>query len=368
MPALLYPKIGKPRKRFVMSIFISTNTSALRAGYHLAKSIRAQNNSIDRLSSGKKIRNASDDAGGLAVSIKLNSTIKRIDGAMGNVQNAISYLEVQDGALQTVGQIVERMGELKSLATHDPMKSSQDKASYNNEFQDLQEQLYQISQTEFNGVSLFARYNDGSPFVQEVWFMSDHDDWVYGQPNSSWDHTQTIYTSGAGSGGSKVSIHKLPLLSALTIDNHYFEENFNAITPELGSVPYGVFNSGNASANGDESTSFIARFAVDPNHEIPFFRDLLDLADLSVAVFVKALENVSFLRAQNGGSHSRLSFSLDSLNSEKNLLSGAHSRIVDSDIAEETTNLAKEMMFSRFSATILTQANSNAELALLLLN
>ena len=374
MPALLYPKIGKPRKRFVMSIFISTNTSALRAGYHLANSVRSQQNSMDRLSSGKKVRNASDDPGALAVSIKLNSTIKRIDGAIGNVQNAISYLEVQDGALQTVGQIVERMGELKSLATHDPMKSSQDKASYNNEFQDLQKQLYQISQTEFNGVSLFARYNDVSPFVNEVWFMSDHDDWVYGRSNSWWDHTQTIYTSGAGSGGSKVSIHKLPLLSALTIDNHYFEENptpgapYLSAPPELGSVPYAVGNSGNASADGDESTSFIARFAVDPNHEIPFFRDLLDLADLSVAVFVKALENVSFLRAQNGGSHSRLSFSLDSLNSEKNLLSGAHSRIVDSDIAEETTNLAKEMMFSRFSATILTQANSNAELALLLLN
>lgn len=351
-----------------MSFFISTNTSALRAGASLASNIRAQSSSIERLSSSKRVRSATDDSGALAVSIKLNSTIKRIEGARSNILNAISYLEVQDGALQSVGEIIERMNELKSLASHDPMKSTQDKASYNDEFHDLQSQLYQISQSEFNGVSLFARYNDGSPFVKEVWFLSDHDDWVYGEPKSSWDHTQTIYTSATGPSGSKVSIHKLPLLSALTVDNHFFEESFNVITPELGSVPYGVANSGNASANGDESTSFVARFAVDPSHEIPFFRDLLDLADISVAVFVKVLENISYLRAQNGGSHTRLSFSLDSLNSEKNLLNGAYSRIVDSDVAEDSTKLAKEMMISKFSATILTQANANAELALVLLN
>ena len=61
-----------------MSIFISTNTSALRAGYHLVKVFAPKNNSIDRLSSGKKIRNASDDPGGLAVSIKqLNNQANR---------------------------------------------------------------------------------------------------------------------------------------------------------------------------------------------------------------------------------------------------------------------------------------------------
>jgi len=324
-----------------MSFFISTNTSALRAGASLALNIRAQNDSMDRLSSGKRVRNASDDAGTLALSLTLNSEINRVAGAISNVQNAVSYLEVQDGALQAASMIIERMHELKSLATQDPTKNQQDKTSYNNEFEDLQEQLYQIAQSEFNGVSLFARYNDGSPFFKEVWFMSDHEDWVYGEPNSSWAHTQTIYTSATGSSGSKVSIYKLPLLSALTIDNHYFDKAFNTNTPELGSVPYGVGNSGNADANGDESTSFIVRFAVDPNHEHPFFRDLLDLGDVSVAVFVKALENISFLRAQNGGVHSRLAVSAESLDQQKVQMRAALSRMVDVDIALETTNLAK---------------------------
>ena len=128
-----------------MSFFISTNTSALRAGASLASNIRAQSSSIERLSISKRVRSATDDSGALAVSIKINSTIKRIEGARSNILNAISYLEVQDGALQSVGEIIERMNELKSLASHDPMKSTQDKASYNDEFHDLQSQLYQIS-------------------------------------------------------------------------------------------------------------------------------------------------------------------------------------------------------------------------------
>ena len=65
-------------------------------------------------------------------------------------------MEVQDGMLETVGRMVNRMAELKGMATQDPMKSDQDVESYNNEFHDLQQQLYQISQQTFNGASLFA--------------------------------------------------------------------------------------------------------------------------------------------------------------------------------------------------------------------
>ena len=68
----------------------------------------------------------------------------------------MSFLEVQDGMLETVGNIIDRMSELKGLSSQDPMKSDQDKATYNNEFRDLQVQLWDISQQKFNGVSLFA--------------------------------------------------------------------------------------------------------------------------------------------------------------------------------------------------------------------
>ena len=68
--------------------------------------------------------------------MKLQSSISRLAGARNNVQNAISFLEVQDGLLDTVGNILSRMSELKGLGSQDPMKSDQDIASYNNEFKE----------------------------------------------------------------------------------------------------------------------------------------------------------------------------------------------------------------------------------------
>ena len=68
------------------------------------------------------------------------------------------FLEVQDGMLETAGKIIDRMSELKGLATQDPMKSAMDRYSYNNEFKDLQIQLYSITNENFNGVSLFSNY------------------------------------------------------------------------------------------------------------------------------------------------------------------------------------------------------------------
>ena len=77
--------------------------------------------------------------------MKLNASVQRMKGAKNNVQNGISFAEVQDGMLETIGRMVSRMAELKGMATQDPMKSSQDVESYNNEFRDLQKQLRDIS-------------------------------------------------------------------------------------------------------------------------------------------------------------------------------------------------------------------------------
>ena len=149
-----------------MSLNISTNSAAYRAGTNLALNQTRLQKSFDRLSSGSRLTSPVDNPGGLAVSMKLSAAINRISGAQSNVQNAISFMEVQDGMLDTVGKIVDRMSELKGLASQDPMKSDQDRASYNNEFKDLQAQLYDISQMKFNGVSMFARYTEEKGTVE----------------------------------------------------------------------------------------------------------------------------------------------------------------------------------------------------------
>ena len=111
--------------------------------------------------------------------------------------------------LETVGKIIDRMSELKGLASQDPMKSEMDSYSYNNEFKDLQIQLYSITNEQFNGVSLFANhvYEKSS---EEVLFGGMYQD-------RQKDNTISIHTSQNGSGGAKVSIHKSMLKSALTV-------------------------------------------------------------------------------------------------------------------------------------------------------
>src|SRR5258708_664543 len=83
--------------------------------------------------SGSKIGSPSDDAGGLAASMKLSAAAKRSGAAASNIGNAISFLQTQDGVMKVAGKILERMGELATLYT-DPTKNSDDIANYSAEF------------------------------------------------------------------------------------------------------------------------------------------------------------------------------------------------------------------------------------------
>ena len=109
-----------------MPLAISTNIAAEKANYYLGFNSGRMQESIRRLASGKKLSSPVQDPGNLAVSMKLSAAINRISGAMNNTQNGISFLEVQDGMLDTVGKILDRMSELKGLASQDPMKNSMD--------------------------------------------------------------------------------------------------------------------------------------------------------------------------------------------------------------------------------------------------
>ncbi|MEK9770562.1 MAG: flagellin, partial [Betaproteobacteria bacterium] len=93
----------------------------------------------------------------------------------------------------------------------------------------------------------------------------------------------------------------------------------------------------------------------------------ISLGQISVGVIAQALENIAFLRAQNGGAHSRLAFNADSLVQQKTNMRAALGRMIDTDMAEETTNLAKYSFLSQAAASVLSQANSNTEIALMLL-
>ena len=335
-----------------MGLNISTNTAAHRASTNLSLNQSRLQKAFDRISSGKRISTPVEDPGSLAVSMKLEAAINRLTGAQNNVKNAISFLEVQDGLLDSVGKIVDRMSELKGLASQDPMKSVQDRASYNNEFKDLQVQLHDISQMKFNGVSLFANHTTEKGAVEAL-FGAD-------TQSSGSDNTLAIYTSSNGASGSKVSVHKSLLLSALTLRMDKTLANGRMSDGSIAGVNQSwstVNNTGKTSTNTTDWVTFAVQSTA----------DALELDQISVGVISQALENISFLRAQNGGTHSRVAFNSESIISQKTNMRAALGRMIDADMAEESTNLAKYSFLSQAAASVLSQANSNTDIALMLL-
>ena len=143
----------------IMSLIINTNTIATQTRNYLATNQSNLQRSLGRLASGSRIVKPSDDAGGLAVGNKLTATLNRNTRTQQNVSNSISFLQVQDGALASVGKILDRMSELKTMSL-DVTKNSLDIANYDAEFTQLQEQLSNIREEKFNGINLFTTSAD----------------------------------------------------------------------------------------------------------------------------------------------------------------------------------------------------------------
>ena len=294
-----------------------SNTNA-EASHYLTLNQSKLQRSLKKLSSGKKLVDPTEDPGGLAVSMKLQASLNRLTSAQRNVQNGLSFLEVQDGMLDTVGKIVTRMSELKGLASQDPLKGSDDIAAYNNEFKDLQVQLYSITRQKFNGVSLFGA--EGQTFTR-------------GSTSASAFSLISIHASSEGSSGPKISIHRAMLEAAL----------------EIGS---------DGTAGGTDFD-----FAVEDTSSAV---DITN-SSLSIGTINGVIDNIAYLRAQNGGSASRLAFAAQNLSQQQMNLNAALGRIEDVDIAAETANLAKYMILTQASASMVAQANSVNEIALMLL-
>jgi flagellin len=165
---------------------------------------------------------------------------------------------------------------------------------------------------------------------------------------SQTDNTFEIYTSSNGSQGTKISLHRSALLSALTINT-------------------------NTGLSGDYDTAGNAAAAVTTTagDEVAFASadttTALGLAQVTMGVFEQALSNVAFLRAQNGGGMSRLNFAAETLAAQETNVRAAVGRIEDVDIAEESSNLAKYSILTQAAAAMVAQANSTNDVALMLL-
>ena len=135
----------------------SFNTVAVSSSSHyIDLSLQRINQAKAKIASGKSTVGNDIDVGGISLSVKLNAQAANLKVTNGNIQNAISFLEVQEGYMSQAEEIFGRVIELFSSYTDDPLMSDGSRNLYDNEFQNLQKDLFNIANAKFNGVELFA--------------------------------------------------------------------------------------------------------------------------------------------------------------------------------------------------------------------
>ena len=412
-----------------MSVVINTNFAATLAANNLASSNQALQRSLNRLSSGSKIVNPADDAGGLAVSMKLSAAAKRQGAAAANIGNSASFLQSQDGVLKTVGKVLERIGELKTLA-FDPTKNSTDLDNYNAEFAALQDQLTSLAAETFNGKALFGSNNlsvatteDGTGAITMAGVQL-----LGGDPVFSDDFANlSNWTGGSGASVSGGVMHPPTfgngVLETTQSFSGAFELNFDLRAPTAGTDAVLIFGSdevfrfdagtdiaanswvsvrvvvdgaGSAStylngsataaatATGLPTTTTLGFFSQQDGGTPVDIRSLTvddstsstdtkavtqatDLTSLSLGSITGALQEVATYRADNGAQQSRLGYAAEVLATNKANLEAASSRITDVDVASESTQMARYNILVQAGTAMLSQANQSAQSALRLI-
>ena len=340
-----------------MPIVVNSNVTATTASFNLSHANNALRKSLSRLSSGNRIVNPADDAGGMAVAYKLESTLKRTEAVRQNIQNGISYLQVQDGALKITGNILSRMSELRTMAA-DVTKNSSDIENYSKEFIELQSQLHQIRNQKFNGISLFAMNGHAATDFAP-------DDQIVKIGEGTFNYTKTDDTTENYT-YDKYAFHLNTAASGLEEDGHISLNviNLQFVLSIAGSTS-GDFNLGGF-RNDDNSAITGSNF--DPKTVALNGENFIaDITQVSMFSFTLMIEKLADLRAENGAEQNRLTMAGDLLALNQTNLEAAHGRIMDADIALESTRFARQNVLVQASAAMVAQANQLTNVALTVL-
>lgn len=295
-----------------MAINLGGGSASAFATLQLSGAQEMLSKSLMRLSSGQRITTPSDDPGGLAVSMRLNNSITITKAVQSNVDNAKSYTDTQDSALESIGNVVDRMSTIKT--SYDSATLASEKEAYAIEFKELSKSLAGYMNETFNGISLFGE--GGKVAV--------------GDPNRS-----KVYTSASQlDSGVYLTMGNVEIRTALTTTH----------------------TAGAAGA----STLWSATKATGTVGD-------LSISDVALTSLSGVITNLATVRAEVAGTSSRLGFASDFLGTSRTNLESAYGRIMDVDIAEETTNYAKYNLQVYAASAALAQSNLNLGIVLDLL-
>lgn len=293
-----------------MGLRIKTNVASINAQRYLSKSTESMGKNMEKLSSGYRINRAADDAAGLAISENLFGKIRGLKQAQRNANDGVSLIQVAEGSMNEISNILIRMRELSTQAASDTI-SNDDRVFTNREYTQLVDEIDRIANsTEFNGLKLLQG-SDGNNGIESV----------------------TIHV---GAGDGQIS-------------------NTDTIEVDINSI---LLNSEDVLGLGKESE-------IGPNVKGDDF-DRTDAAN-KLMVIDDALQKVNGTRATLGAKQSRLTSTISNLGIQVENLSSARSRIKDVDFASETADFTQNRILQQSGAAVLTQANQSPEIALSLL-
>jgi len=395
-----------------MAIVINTNVASLNAQRNLGTSQRNLNKSMQRLSSGLRINSAKDDAAGLAISDRMTSQIRGLNQAARNSNDGISLAQTAEGALQESTNILQRIRELAVQSANDT-NSASDRGSLNDEVTQLKAELDRIAETAaFNGKEVIDGSMTNATFQvganagtnQTISFSidsarsadlgeeTDYVAWeaevIGGFSAASTDGLNV--TQAQGSGSSTGSVAVTDVTSGSTGD-------ISVSGMSTGSIVVSVTNMTSSSVSSQDvadainaatggtlvavgtTAASVAAGAVDlvgGKAEVDAAGtttvDNLSVATRSQAVVTiasidGALEDVDTIRGGLGAIQNRFESTIANLNNVAENLSAARSRIMDADIAMETSEMTKQNILQQAGVSILAQANQAPQLALFLL-
>ncbi|PIR74899.1 MAG: flagellin FliC [Candidatus Magasanikbacteria bacterium CG10_big_fil_rev_8_21_14_0_10_47_10] len=276
-----------------MGLRIATNIQSIAAQRYLGINTAKNAQTLEKLSSGSRINRAGDDAAGLAISERLRGNIRSMEQATRNAQDGISMIQVSEGAMNEVSNMLIRLREL-SIQTASDTIGDLERGFVDKEVQQLKQEMERIAQsTDYNGMKLLN--GSGEMFEYQIGIHND--------PTN--DRTQF------DSSLQKVTIESLGIADVSTATKESSQENLGKL---------------------DNAINF-----------------------------------VNSARSNLGALQNRLQSTINNLQVYHENISAANSRIRDTDMAKETTELVKTNILSNANVAVLAQANQSKQLALKLL-
>ncbi|HAS6279905.1 TPA: flagellin [Vibrio vulnificus] len=376
-----------------MAITVNTNVAALVAQRHLTSATDMLNQSLERLSSGKRINSAKDDAAGLQISNRLQSQMRGLDIAVRNANDGISIMQTAEGAMNETTNILQRMRDL-SLQSANGSNSHAERIALQEEMTALNDELNRIAETTSFGGRKLLNGSFGSAAFQigaasgeavQVQLKSMRSDGIEmggfsyianGRARSDWqvkEGANALSMSFTNRFGETETIQ----INAKVGDD--IEELATYINGQTDKVTASVNEEGQLQLfMAGEETSGTLSFSGDLASELGLQLkgyDAVDNIDITsvggaqqaVAVLDTAMKYVDSHRAELGAYQNRFSHAINNLDNIHENLATSNSRIQDTDYAKETTRMVKQQILQQVSTSILAQAKKGPNLALTLL-